>query len=332
VAGGNFNLIAQSAGKGAGTVGQDLGAMVPDAISITAEPATITTETGAVLTVGGPGMFAFKYTVDGGAEVGPLPIGNGFDPSNAPQRTAIIQLADLAPGTHRVAVVGQDFAGNWQVEPTLSKTWTVDPNHSQLVISEISAEGDWIELHNAGAAALDLSGMGLSDSAGDAGEFTLPAGTLIAGRSYLVITPDNFGLDQDGDSVVLFDSVGASLDRINFGFQIPGKTLGSIEGEWCLTVPTPAEMNIRQPMGDPLDSDSLLRLRFFEESETGSVQIKWDSVFGAHYRVMVSTDLQSWQELPESRSVGRSSQSHYTYLAVPGTQPRYYRVEASPYF
>ena len=79
-AAGNFALLLGSPARGAGNVGQDLGAAVPEGIFITGEPPVVTTETSATLTVGGPGIFAYRYRVDGGAQTAEMPIGNGFRP------------------------------------------------------------------------------------------------------------------------------------------------------------------------------------------------------------------------------------------------------------
>jgi hypothetical protein len=118
---------------------------------------------------------------------------------------------------------------------------------------------DLIELHNAGAIAVDLAGKSLSDDPGVPRKYVFPAGTIIAGGAHLVVYADadttapglhaGFALDAEGDSVRLYDTAaagGALLDAITFGFQIPDHSVsrtGSAAATWALTAPTPGAAN-----------------------------------------------------------------------------------------
>ena len=100
---------------------------------------------------------------------------------------------------------------------------------AEAVIHEInynSADGfdpgDWVELHNPGDSALDLTGWNLRDD-DDGHVFDFPAGTVLAAGGYLVVCEDlaafqalfpgvanaigdlGFGLGGNGDEVRLFD-------------------------------------------------------------------------------------------------------------------------------
>ena len=66
-----------------------------------------------VIAVGGTGVVAYRYRLDGGAYSAEMPV-----------MTRII-LYSLAEGPHAVEVIGRDSAGNWQTAPTTA-TWTVD--------------------------------------------------------------------------------------------------------------------------------------------------------------------------------------------------------------
>ncbi len=84
---------------------------------------------------------------------------------------------------------------------------------------------DWVELYNAGDAAVDTAGMYLTDDPGAPTRWKIPANapnlTRIAAKSYLVIWLDNdtadpglhasFKLDADKDRIVLFDKDGTTL-------------------------------------------------------------------------------------------------------------------------
>jgi hypothetical protein len=118
---------------------------------------------------------------------------------------------------------------------------------------------DLIELHNAGAAAVDLSGKSLSDDPQLPRKFVFPAGTSIAAGGYLVVYADSeltapglhtdFALDAEGDQVRLYDTPangGVLLDSIVFGFQIQNFSVsrtGAGSNIWALTAPTAAAAN-----------------------------------------------------------------------------------------
>ena len=77
-----------------------------------------------------------------------------------------------------------------------------------IVINEVESNGDvndWVELYNAGAAAVDVSGWVLKDST-DNNPYTVPASTSIAAGGFLVIDVSGayFGLGGS-DSVRLFE-------------------------------------------------------------------------------------------------------------------------------
>lgn len=76
-----------------------------------------------------------------------------------------------------------------------------------VVLNEVesSADGDdWIELYNPLDEPLDVSGLGVMDS--DTRDYTIPAGTVIDPRGYLVLTETEFDFGLGGnDQVRIFD-------------------------------------------------------------------------------------------------------------------------------
>lgn len=123
-AGADFRLTDNSPARGAGPLGIDLGAWVSKDLRVAGVPVGATTNTSAVLTVGGPGLFAYRYRLDGGAWSEELPIGSGYAGVDT-VRTATLSLNSLAVGDHRLELIGRDFAGNWQVVPTVTHTWHI---------------------------------------------------------------------------------------------------------------------------------------------------------------------------------------------------------------
>lgn len=152
--------------------------------------------------------------------------------------------------------------------PTSSATVTASATPA-LRINEVMAANtrlanagtypDLIELHNAGATAVDLTGKSLSDDPLLPRKFVFPAGTSIPAGGYLVVYADDeptapglhtgFALDAEGDQVRLYDTTasgGALLDSIVFGFQVPNYSVartGPGANVWALTSPTIAAAN-----------------------------------------------------------------------------------------
>lgn len=101
-----------------------------------------------------------------------------------------------------------------------------------VVINEVLANGtpgdDYIELHNRGSVAVDLSGCTLSDLPG-AARFRIPAGTVIQPFGFTLFTQGQlgFGLEWEGETVYLGSPDDRRvLDAVRFEAQARGTTLG----------------------------------------------------------------------------------------------------------
>jgi hypothetical protein len=156
---------------------------------------------------------------------------------------------------------------NWQASAVLNGSPGL-PNStapaSAVVLNEVGAENlgavdnsgtfpDWVELRNTTASAVNLVGWSLSDD-GNARKFAFPGGTMIAANGYLVVWCDaatnttpglhaGFGLDREGDSLVLYDAQTQRVDAVTFGAQVANLTIGRVNNDWALTVPTPLAAN-----------------------------------------------------------------------------------------
>ena len=260
----DFRIEAGSPAIGTGPCGLDMGAYVPAGAVICNEPQEITYSTNAVLTVGGPGITHYKYSLDKESWSEELPV-------DAP-----IVLNNLVNGrTYTVYVIGKNWAGVWQSEdePTASRTWTVDTSYSKLVINEVLANNvttldsggifpDLIELYYDGPSSLSLSGMSITDDPNEPRKFVFPAGTSIDPGEYLVLYADSdtagsgihlgFALDSDGEGLYLYNSSGQLLDSVEFGLQLPDLSIGRVgnDSHWTLTVPSFGQANIAMPLGD----------------------------------------------------------------------------------
>ncbi len=119
----------------------------------TSLPGNLTNQTGINITIGGEGVTAYKYNLDGGGWSGEINVA-----------TPIIQTG-LSDGSHTVQVTGKNNSGIWQPEGSASTfNWSIDtalPVISAFTVSDTSSGSQ--SLTNANAVTVVLSG---SDSGG----------------------------------------------------------------------------------------------------------------------------------------------------------------------
>lgn len=257
-----INLLPGSPALGAAADGRDLGATHEGGLSVRGEPTARTALSSARLDVSGPGYVQYRYALNAGDWSTPQPLGEP------------ILLSHLSPGDQQISLRGQNSAGVWDIVPTRSKSWVVDPSASQLVINEVLTRNqtafpfqgrypDAIELYYTGSDSLDLSGLGLTDDPADPHRFRFPVGTRIGPGEYLVVFADSakdgqlhtsFRLNGQGGSLFLFGAEEANpqrLDEVLYGFQIPDFSVGRLtDGRWGLTVPSLGQANIGARTGD----------------------------------------------------------------------------------
>lgn len=112
---------------------------------------------------------------------------------------------------------------------------------------------DWIEIENTGTETADLSGMHLSDKAGEA-RYTFPDGTTLAPGAFAVVWCSGNGtegenyaamrLAKSGENILLTDADGAILDSIQTPYLPDDAAYARVSGEWCVTNrPTPGYAN-----------------------------------------------------------------------------------------
>lgn len=262
----NFKLLPGSPARGAGRFGQDCGAEVPGGIFLGHLPPAQTTENSASIEVGGPGIVAYRYRLNGGSFGAETAIGagGGWTPPAVLTRSAALSLTALAPGTYALEVQGKTFAGEW-VSPTTSYTWEVvstipaGVQLSEVLAANVSAVNvvgtfpDFVELHNPGSAAMNLEGYHLSDDPAVLDKYTFPPGTSISPRGYLVVSSTDLGfsLDDDGETLILTNSANSVLDTITFGLQISDKSIGRSGADWVLCLPTLGLPNRASALGNP---------------------------------------------------------------------------------
>ncbi len=143
--------------------------------------------------------------------------------------------------------------------------------HAQVLVNEAQSANastlededgdheDWIEILNAGAAAVDLAGYRLSDDPLQPDMWVFPSISLDPGEFLIVFAsgkdrrdPENphtnFKLDGDGEPVLLSDPGGTRVDSVHTGFMISDISEGRLPAqgpEWFrMEHPSPGVANL----------------------------------------------------------------------------------------
>lgn len=254
----NLALLAGSPAIGAGPNGLDLGALVPAGASIS-PVASPTAQTQLTLTIAGPGIVAYRASLNG----------DGYGTTNA--IAVPLTLANLPAGTNTLSVIGRNCAGVWQTNASV-RAWECVTGFASVALSEVladnggayGAEGgfrDVVELHNPGNLPFELSGCGLSDDAALPFKFVFAPGSSIGPGQYLLLFGGGplgtnlnlgFNVNRNGGGLWLTAPAGAGgavLDALAYGFQLPALSVSRLSGEWKLSKPTIGASNLAEPTG-----------------------------------------------------------------------------------
>lgn len=270
---------------GRGLAGLDQGAVVPAGLMVSGKPEAVSASGSVRLVLGpwhsdfgvlcpgfpaGSGFTHYRWRLDGGTWSEEMPIG------------AALSLTGLAEGQHRLELTGKRDSGLYQDARELGpegKTtqirWTVDTTSRRVLLNEILADNqgavtfddsspDLIELRNAGAMPVDLSGMSLTDSAAEPRRYVFPSGSTLVAGGYLVLAAEalpstnrlGFAFSKSGGQILLFDSPtrgGALVDEVRYGAQLPDLSIGRLPaGGWGLMTPSFGGSNgMPMPTADP---------------------------------------------------------------------------------
>ena len=181
-------------------------------------------------------------------------------------------------------------------------------NVSNLRINEwmaVPVEGDdWLELFNADASPVDISGIYLTDDPSVFGQtkFQVRALSFIAPHGFILWQADgnsgkgpehlSFSLDSLGETLRLYDTNFALIDAVDFSVQQTGISEGRLPDGSAnlvsLSWSTPGASNF-VPVPPQLSQPEMV------EGGTFRLLIQGDA--GQAYAVEVSSDLKAWQAL-----------------------------------
>jgi hypothetical protein len=150
-------------------------------------------------------------------------------------------------------------ASNYLIQYSGARINEVLAINESVITNSAGRTADWIELRNTNATALNLSGMHLSTDASDPAQWVFPAGVSIPANGYLIVWFDNeraastvagsllntgHSLDGESGDVYLFNAGGQAVDSVQYGFQVPDRTIGVSGAGWTLLAsPTPGAAN-----------------------------------------------------------------------------------------
>jgi len=244
--------------------------LYPQVAPVQVEPAGGELAANSVVTVDAPAGREIWYSVDGTDPRRP-------DGSRSDTAIQALDTIPLGSGDHELLVRSFDPA-----EPDVFQRWsaacpvtftrpmqpgsvTINEVHYNPASEGVDGEADYVsgslfefvELHNAGATEVGLSGWAFSDGV----ELVFPTGTTIAAGGYLTIASDSarfaqrYGsvpdaqyagrLSDTGETIALADRQGAVIDAVPFDDKAPWPVAADGEG------PSLARINPALASDDP---------------------------------------------------------------------------------
>ena len=151
------------------------------------------------------------------------------------------------PGTYTVSLMVYD--GQYYVIDTA----IIEIRAGQITINEFlpnpsgqDEEEEWIEIYNDSDSIVDISEWQLDDTASGSKSFVFPKNTLIAPKSYIVLTRQitDIALNNDKDSVRLLLPEGMVFQEVNYENPPLGKSSAKTEEGFVWSESTPGTVNI----------------------------------------------------------------------------------------
>ncbi len=196
---------------------------------------------------------------------------------------------------------------------------------------------DWFELFNPNTNVVNLSGFTLTDELDKPTKWTIPTGTTIPARGFLLVWADNetfqnptnipghlhagFQLNNGGEAIGLYNTAGIAQHTVIFGRQTENVSEGlypdaDIDHIYSMTNWTPRASNTL-----------LGPLRIVEVTfNAGIVTITWAAVPGRNYQVLYKDSLGDTGWLPLAAPFEANAEMVFKTDSVASLPHRFYRV------
>ncbi|NTW22950.1 PKD domain-containing protein [Candidatus Falkowbacteria bacterium] len=122
-----------------------------------------------------------------------------------------------------------------------------------VIVSELlpnpigeDADGEWIELRNAGQQEVDLFGWQIDDAAGGSKPYRFDDNVIIKPLSFYLVNREdsNLALNNGSDEVRIFDIFGKIVDSVSYSGAKEGQSYSRDEkGHWQWSAPTAGKTN-----------------------------------------------------------------------------------------
>ena len=204
---------------------------------------------------------------------------------------------------------------------------------NEILARSVAPVVDFVELRNDGTESVDVGGCQLSDDPAALGKYVIPAGTILAPRSVMVVDENQlgFGLAGAGESLFLSAPAGARvLDAVKFGGSAAGVTLGRAGdrpgGLRPLAAATPGAPNaalarpdvmITEIYFDPISGDD--RDEWLELHNPGAAPVDlsgWRFADGIGFQFPVGTTLPPGGWLVVAKDAARTRLNHPSLAAA----------------
>ena len=201
---------------------------------------------------------AMDMVLSGAAYSGTIPATNSlgkvdyyFEVVNS--RGVTTRQPRTAPAVTESYLLNEDPLPNLKINEFLALNSSCCPDNN----SGVAEYNDWIEIYNAGTAAVDLNGYYLSDNANSPFKFRIEGSTILPAGGYLLVWADeqgsqgklhaSFQLSGTGEEVGLYYFDGRTIDFKSFGAQLDNTSFGRVTDgadSWRSFVnPTPGRSN-----------------------------------------------------------------------------------------
>lgn len=184
-----------------------------------------------------------------------------WTPVATPGSVNVFPLPAIVPPTEAGATdsssaASEPPAGDHDVAAAPSAAVAVDAAAATMVgLSEFmpdpagTDDGEWIEIGNDGDGDASLAGWTLDDAVGGSEPFVLTVTDIVPAHGWLVLPKSRTGLalNNDGDSVRLFDTAGLAVEAIRYDRAMEGRSFAKTAAGWAWSdLPTPGAANLRE--------------------------------------------------------------------------------------